>query len=319
MSGLEDYVRTTEDLAALHLRRPYAVIAFGGWIDASFAATNAVRYLADQLTAPRIAELDPELFYNFTDTRPRVVVRGGGEREVRWRRARWYTIRTPDDGDHDLVLFIAPEPNLRWRTFSSVLLDLFQTLGTEALLLIGAVLAPTYHRARVPMRGWATTDDWRSALARRGVATSTYEGPTGIATIVALGAAERGLPAMSLNAMTPSYLANTANPRTTLELLRVVADLYAVKLPLRDLERTVRSFNTQVDQILASQPELRAEIEQLARAAEDEPDPDPRSLEGGPSQGRSGGELPSSAEVLRDLEDYLKHFRETPGESTGDT
>jgi len=86
VSDLDEYVRPLEDLGALNLRHPYALIAFGGWIDGSWAATNALRYLVDQLSAPRVAELDPETFYNFTDTRPRVVVRGAGERSVRCDR-----------------------------------------------------------------------------------------------------------------------------------------------------------------------------------------------------------------------------------------
>src|SRR4051812_28872569 len=72
VADLEQYVRTFEPLAGLQLRRPVALLGFGGWIDAGFAATGAVRYLVDHLPTRRIAELDPEPFYSFTDTRPRV-------------------------------------------------------------------------------------------------------------------------------------------------------------------------------------------------------------------------------------------------------
>jgi predicted ATP-grasp superfamily ATP-dependent carboligase len=317
VSELDAYVRSLEDLGALHLRRPYAVIAFGGWIDASWAATNAIRYLVDRLAAPRIAELDPEPFYSFTNTRPRVLMRGAVGREVRWRQGRWHAARTGDLANHDLVLFIGPEPNLRWRTFTGVLLDVLQQLGTEALLTIGAVLAPTHYRARVPLRGWATTEEWRSALRRRGVEDSTYEGPTGVATVLALGAHERGLPAVSLNALTPTYLGNSANPRTSLELLRTVADVFGARLPLGDLEQAARLFNEQVDQLLADQPELRAEIERLAQATEE--DQQPGGSEPALPETASTGELPGSEEVVRELEDFLKHLRETRGDSPSDT
>jgi proteasome assembly chaperone (PAC2) family protein len=282
------------------------LIAFGGWIDGSWAATNAVRYLVDQLAAPRVAELDPELFYSFTDTRPRVIVRSAGERTVRWRQGRWHSARMDDDAEHDLVLFIAPEPNLRWRTFTRVLLDVFQELGVEMLLTMGAVLAPSHHRAAVPLRGWATDDAWRSALRRRGVRRNSYEGPTGIATVLAMGARERGLPAVSITASTPNYLGNSANPRTSLELLRAIADMCDLRLPLVDLERGVRSYNEQVDQLLANQPELRAEIERLAQATPEEPEPTaPESS----ASDAPPGELPGPAEVVRELEDFLKQLR----------
>jgi proteasome assembly chaperone (PAC2) family protein len=221
---------------------------------------------------------------------------------------RWHSARMDDTAEHDLVLFIAPEPNLRWRTFTRVVLDVFQELGVEALLTMGAVLAPTHHRGAVPLRGWATDDTWRSALRRRGVRRNSYEGPTGIATVLAMGARERGVPAMSITASTPNYLGNSANPRTSLELLRAVADICSVRFPLADLERGVRSYNEQVDQLLASQPELRAEIDRLAQAAPEEPEAstsEPSSA--APESG--SGELPGGAEVVRELEDFLKQLR----------
>jgi proteasome assembly chaperone (PAC2) family protein len=316
VSDLDEYVRPLEDLGALGLRRPYALIAFGGWIDASWAATNALRYLADQLSAPRVAELDPESFYNFTDTRPRVVVRGAGDRTVRWRQGRWHAARMDSDVEHDLVLFIAPEPNLRWRTFTSVMLDVLQQLGVEVILTIGAVLAPTHHRAKVPLRGWATEEAWRSALRRRGIKRNAYEGPTGIGTIVSVGAHERGLAAVSVTASTPNYLGNSANPRTSLELLRAVGDVYGVQLPLVDLERGVRSYNEQVDQLLANQPELRAEIEKLAQEAPE--DPEPPATEPTAPESAGSGELPASADVVRELEDFLKQLRKPQDDAPGE-
>ncbi|MBV9326454.1 MAG: PAC2 family protein [Chloroflexi bacterium] len=317
MSDLDEYVRPLEELGGLGLRRPYALIAFGGWIDASWAATNALRYLVDQLAAPRVAELDPELFYNFTDTRPRVVMRGAGDRTVRWRQGRWHAARLDDEVEHDLVLFIAPEPNLRWRTFTRVLLDVFQQVGVEALLTIGAVLAPTHHRARVPLRGWATTEAWRLALRGRGIRRNAYEGPTGIATILSVGARERGIAALSVTASTPNYLGNSANPRTSLELLRAIGDVYGMRLPLADLERGVRSYNEQVDQLLANQPELRAEIDKLAESVQEEPEPPAQQPPS--AEGTGGADLPGGADVVRELEDFLKQLRKPQDDSPEET
>src|SRR5205807_5869794 len=107
-----EYLREIEPLEEQNLRRPLAIVGFGGWIDAGFAATGAVRYLVDHLEASRIAELDPEPFYAFTDTRPRVSHPSPGRREPVWPKAEWSIVRMPEGADHDLVLFTAPEPNL---------------------------------------------------------------------------------------------------------------------------------------------------------------------------------------------------------------
>jgi hypothetical protein len=164
----------------------------------------------------------------------------------------------------------------------------------------------------VPLRGWATEETWRSKLRRRGVKRNSYEGPTGISTVVAMGARERGLPAISVTASTPNYLGNSANPRTSLELLRAVADVLGVQLPLVDLDRGVRSYNEQVDQLLESRPELRSEIDRLAEAAPEEPEPP------SPESSRAG-ELPGPAEVVRELEDFLKELRKPPEDKPGNT
>ncbi len=306
MSDLERYVRLLEPLEHVQLRKPIAVLGFGGWIDAGFAATGAVRYLVDQLPARRIAELDPEAFYSFTDTRPRVRVRDGW-REPEWPLAEWFAVQMPEEAAHDLVLFTGPEPNLRWQTFTGVMLDLLQQVGTFTVVSLGAVLAPVHHRARVSLRGRGTTDELRAELRRRHIGSGNYQGPTGITTVLLLAAQERGMPGLSLSASSPSYLANVPNPRTSAALLRAVAEISHVPLPLGQLERDSRALMEQVDQSIASQPELREALERLSEA--DAPE-QAETIEPLPEASDPPSELPSSAAVLRDLEDFLRNLRE---------
>jgi proteasome assembly chaperone (PAC2) family protein len=306
-------LRILQDLDALVLRRPYAVLGFGGWIDAGFAATGAVQYLIDQLSAKLVAELDPETYYSFTDTRPRVQVQGN-QRVPQWPRAEWNVATLPEDAEHDLVLFTAPEPNLRWRTFTNVMLDVMQTLNVETVVSLGAVLAPIHHRARVSMRGRATTEDLRTQLRRRRLRSGNYQGPTGITTVLLAAAQERGMPGFSLSASSPNYLANIPNPRVSAALLRTFADISGVGLPMTDLERDARALVEQVDQSLASQPELREAVERLAEMADLSNDPTPEPTPEPPPSGPPP-ELPSSAAVLRELEDFLKDLRQNNGDA----
>ena len=48
------------------------VMAFGGWIDAGQAATGALRHLVRDFPAARLAWIDPEEFFVFTQERPEV-------------------------------------------------------------------------------------------------------------------------------------------------------------------------------------------------------------------------------------------------------
>ena len=58
------------------------VIAFGGWIDAGHAATGALRHLVQDLSAARLAWIDPEEFFVFTLERPEVRLRSDETREA---------------------------------------------------------------------------------------------------------------------------------------------------------------------------------------------------------------------------------------------
>ena len=308
MAEGSEYLREMEPLEAQNLRRPLAIVGFGGWIDAGFAATGAVRYLVDHLKATRVAELDPEPFYAFTDTRPRVSHPAPGRREPVWPKVEWYAVRMPDDATRDLVLFTAPEPNLRWRGFTSVVLDVFQKLGTDTLVSFGAVLAPVHHRATPPLRGWATTDHLRSLLRRRQIGSGRYEGPTGITTVLLAAARERGMPAFSLSTSSPSYLTDMPNPRASAALLRMAGEIGTIQFPLRELDAEGLVVSERIDQFLAERPELKEAVDRLPYTEE----PPASSYE----STEPPAELPSSAAVLQDLEDFLKTLRRDDGGST---
>lgn len=293
-------LREIEQLDAQKLRRPFALVGFGGWIDAGFAATGAVRYLIEHLAATRVAELDPEPFYAFTDTRPRVSHPAPGRREPVWPKVEWYVVRMPEHAHRDLVLFAAPEPNLRWRGFTSIVLDVFQRLGTETLASFGAVLAPVHHRATPPLRGWATTDTLRTQLRRRQIGSGRYEGPTGISTVLLAAARERGLASFSLSTSSPSYLTDMPNPRASAALLRMAGEIGGVDFPLTDLDAESLVVAERIDQFLAERPELKEAVDRLPYVVE----PTPPSTPSEPP-----AELPSSAAVLQDLEDFLRNLR----------
>jgi proteasome assembly chaperone (PAC2) family protein len=309
MAESSEYLREIEPLEAQELRRPLGIVGFGGWIDAGYAATGAVRYLVDHMEANRIAELDPEPFYAFTDTRPRVSHPAPGRREPVWPKAEWFAVHMPEDQPRDLVLFTAPEPNLRWRGFTTVVLDVFQKLGTDTLVSFGAVLAPVHHRATPPMRGWATTDNLRSLLRRRQIGSGRYEGPTGITTVLLSAARDRGLPAFSLSTSSPSYLTDMPNPRASAALLRMAGEIGTIQFPLTDLDAESLVVSERIDQFLAERPELKEAVDRLPYTAEP-----PASSEYEPSEPPT--ELPSSAAVLQDLEDFLRNLRRDNGGST---
>ncbi|HUY75554.1 MAG TPA: PAC2 family protein [Ktedonobacterales bacterium] len=81
----------------LRLDRAILIGAFAGWNDAASAATWAVKFLINHWDAQPFAEIDPEIFYDFTETRPSVRVTSGALRRLSWPSNRFYLYHAPAD------------------------------------------------------------------------------------------------------------------------------------------------------------------------------------------------------------------------------
>lgn len=316
MPDAEQFLSYLPDADAVLLRAPVALVAFGGWVDAGSGGTGAVRHLITTLKSRKLAEMDSDEFYNFTDTRPLVSIIGAGERAIHWPRGEFHGAVL--DHDNDLVLFVAPEPNLKWRTFASVMLDGLQHFGVQSVVCIGSIFGAVPHRGEVRMTGWATNDSLRDALARHNVSFTNYEGPTGFVTSLLSEAEVRGLPAVAVYGFAPNYIQGVPNPHVSHALLQTVSAISGVPLPLAELDRAGRALSRQVDRLLQDQPQLREQVERmlsLMNVSEPlaEPDDEP-DVSGAEDQPNPNVELPSAQAVVSELEEFLKQLRrQDPG------
>ena len=76
-----------------------------------------------------------------------------------------------------------------------------------------------------------------SLVQRLGLSASRYEGPTGIVGVLQAAASDAGLPAASLWAAVPHYVAVVPNPKGALALLRKLETLVGVTVDATELER----------------------------------------------------------------------------------
>ena len=271
------------------LRSPILVAAFAGWNDAASAATTALDSVADALEAERIAELDPEDFYDFQVTRPTIRLTDGQTREVDWPLNSFFAARAPT-ADRDLVLLAGIEPNMRWRTFAGAVLEAAERLDIEMVITLGALLADVPHTRPVPITGLATDPE---LVERLNLQRSSYEGPTGIVGIVHDACRRRGLTSASLWAAVPHYVAAVPNPKAALALLRRLEQFTGIAIEASELEEAMDRFETQVDRAVASNPE----IEELVRRLESEQDDAPEL---------DTGEMPSGDTIARDFQRFLR-------------
>ncbi|MBV9578717.1 MAG: PAC2 family protein [Chloroflexi bacterium] len=311
-------LRYLPEAEALILRAPAALVAFGGWVDAGSGGTGGVRHLISNMKTRKLAEIDSEDFYTFTDTRPLVSIVGAGDRAVQWPRGEFHGA-VIDEHASDLLLFVAPEPNLKWQSFASLMLDGLQHFGVRSMTCIGSIFGAVSHRGQVRMTGWSNDEQLTEQLSARNVTFTDYEGPTGFVTVLLAEAQKRGLPAVAVYGYAPNYIQGVPNPRVSHALLRTFSEISGVPLELRELERAGRALSRQVDRLLHDQPQLREQVERMlslmseADAAQHEEESDPS---GGPAD---APDLPSPQAVVNELEEFLKQLRrEDAGDANND-
>ncbi len=251
------------------LRRPVLVAAFEGWNDAGDGASAAAGYLARRWNANEFASIDPEEFYDFTSTRPQVRIVGSGSRAIDWPENTFAAASLPD-ADRDVILLRGVEPQLRWRTFTSLVVDVAQSLGVELLVSLGALLAEVPHTR--PVRVTGTAFD-RDLAGRLGLQPSRYEGPTGIVGVLSDAFGKAGIPTASLWASVPAYVGSTPSPKATLALVTRVSELLDIAVPTVDLDVAAAAYERQVNEVVAADEDATAYVRSLEEF-DDAPDDD---------------------------------------------
>src|ERR671938_1012567 len=271
------------------LRAPAVICAFTGWNDAGDAASAGLQYLGASLKATRFARIDPEDFYDFQATRPKIKFVEGRTRSIEWPEIEIYAARVPR-APRDLVLLQGAEPSMRWRSFCRLIVDLAEALGTQLVVTLGALLADVPHSRPVPITGLSSDE---GLVERLGLQPSGYEGPTGIVGVLHGACQEAGVPSPSLRASVPHYVAAAPNPKAALALVRKLESLVGVSVDASELESSAAEYERQVNLAVQSDPDVQSFVERLEQAADEEPEPDP-------------GDVPSGDVIAREFQRFLR-------------
>jgi predicted ATP-grasp superfamily ATP-dependent carboligase len=284
------------------LRAPALVCAFKGWNDAGDAASAALSFVGASLGATRFATIDPEEFYDFQATRPRIRIVDGGTREITWPAIEIYAARVPR-APRDLILVQGAEPSMRWRTFSGLVVDLAEALGTQLIVSLGALLADVPHSRPVSITGISSDP---SVVTRLNVSAAAYEGPTGIVGVLHAACAEAGLPTASLWASVPHYVAAAPNPKAALALVRHLEQLVGVSVDAGELEAAASDYERQVNLAVQSDPDVQAFVERLEQAVAEEEGETPAP------------DVPSGDLLAREFQRFLRQRgSDGPGRAAG--
>lgn len=298
------------------LEHAIVVGAFSGWNDAASAASWAVKFLVNHWDASQFAEIEPDGFYDFTETRPNVRIARGSPKQFTWPSMRFYSVRAPREGGQpigrDVVLALGEEPQLRWKAFSRAIVELCHTCAVEDVVLLGALVGEVPHTARVQISGVSTAPTVLRHMRRLDVEPADYEGPTGILSAVQEAVRKESISTTSLWGMCPYYVSATPNLPVAEALLRKLDGLYGFGLHLQELSRAARRFNQRVSALVAEDSDVSAYVAELERRHAGGEPASPTLPAPDASVSEQPG-LPSPEEAVEEVEAWLREFREQSG------
>ena len=277
------------------LERPVLIAGFTGWNDAADAASVAVGALASSWEAQRFGGFDGEEFFDFQATRPQVKLVDGVTREIQWPENMLSATepRLQAAGDRGAVLLTGPEPNFRWRAFSTAVVELAKALNMELVVTMGALLADVPHSRPVSVS--ANSQD-ATLVESLGLSASRYEGPTGITGVLHRACADGGLPSVSFWASVPHYLPAVPSAPAALSLLDKLSGLLGMEVDTADLESTAETYQEQVSVAVSQDSDLSSYVRMLEERFDSQVDQGPRNL-------------PSGDELAQELEGFLREHR----------
>jgi predicted ATP-grasp superfamily ATP-dependent carboligase len=246
------------------LEHPVLIAAFRGWNDGAQGASLAGGYLAKIWNAQKFASIDPEDFYDFQATRPMVSLVEGITRRIDWPDNDFYHA-SPEGLSRDALLLLGVEPNLRWRRFTSLVVELAREHEVELVVTLGALLADVPHTRPAPVTGTATDPE---LVERLGLQASRYEGPTGIVGVLHDACREASLPSVSLWAAVPHYVSLAPSPRAALALCERLGDLLEAGIDTSELEQAVEAYTQRVTEAVSTDEDTAEYVQELERRAE---------------------------------------------------
>jgi hypothetical protein len=272
-----------EELPAI-LAAPVIVAAFDGWFDAAGAASTAADVLAHE--GELVATFDGNVLFDYRSRRPTLDVVDGTLTRLVWPALELH--RRPA-GERDLFVLHGAEPDFRWKELGSDILELCVRLGVTQWISLGSIPAAVPHTRPVPVMA--------TASAGTGLHEAETKGPPGLLRVPSAGlsamevaVSEGGIPAVGFYAQVPHYIGGPY-AAATLALLQHLARHLRIELPLGSLDEDARTQRERLDAAIADDEDVRAILQQLENASEEE--------------------IPSGDELAAEIERFLRN--EGPG------
>ncbi len=237
--------------------QPTLLVAFTGWNDAGDAASSALNWLTKRCKAKLLATLDPEPFYDFSETRPLIHLNKDGSRYLSWPNnnliAATLICKIPQaDKPHnlsytDLAILVGTEPQFKWRTYTQEIITMARRINSPLIITLGSLLADIPHTR--PSVIYGSSPDAKLA-EQLSLPRSSYEGPTGIVGVLNSACVEAGLQTASLWAAVPGYASEVPSPKASLGLIENLCRILDITPNTAELKKLAKNYEKRVSNLI---------------------------------------------------------------------
>ena len=282
------------------VKSSHLLMAFRGWPDAGEGASGALRYLLKRLDGKKMADMDPEEFYDFSQVRPHIKLKSDGIRELKWPTNEIY-FQGVSGKPNNLLFFLGMEPSLKWRTYCDAVLNLAMASGVHTVVHLGALLDAIPHTRDLVMTGSTTDSLLTKTLAELDIRSSGYQGPSGISSAMMERCEEKGLKFVTLWGHSSHYLQTYPNYKVTYGVAKTACQLLELEMDHSGLETAASVFQREMHKVVEEDSQLRSYVNKLESRFD-------QAL-------LSLAEMPNPEEMVQELERFLKDQRSGPSNS----
>ncbi|HWE67359.1 MAG TPA: PAC2 family protein [Acidimicrobiales bacterium] len=272
--------------------RPVLVIGLEGWVDAGLGATTAIAALLGQGPTEALVTFNGEHFLDQRARRPVAHIVNGVTAELTWPRT---VVRQGRDGTgKDVLYLVGPEPDFHWRAFTDAVVGLAKSWRVRMVVGLGAFPAPAPHTRPVKLAATAPAAS-ANLIEQVGIVQGELEVPAGVLSALELAFGDAGIPAITLWARVPHYVAGMPFPEASAALMDGLSSIAGLTLDSAALRHAADSSRRQVDQLIADNNEHQAMVRKLEENID-------------ASEGNAMGvdEVPTGDEIAAELEKFLR-------------
>ncbi len=272
------------------VEKPVVVVALEGWIDAGFAAEQAMSHIMKHTDPTVLGMFDANELIDFRSRRPTMIISDGVNKGINWPKIE--ILAAHDGFGNDLLLVVGVEPDLRWREFSREVVDLAFNLQAKFIVGFGAFPAPAPHTR--PVRLAATSTD--EELAKQvGFINGSIEVPAGIQAAIEEASLRKNIRTIGLWARVPHYVASMKFPGAAAALIDGLCQITGVSLDSSELFAQADITGEKVDQLISESDEHVNMVKLLES-----------NIDISEGNALEVDEIPSGDEIADELEKFLR-------------